>query len=179
MDVDSTPYPAVTPTPLSRDAVAQLIAQERRALASIARREGLSPEDAVDCVQDGLCTYLQLAARGEIPLAPTSVRPYLTGIIRNVARNRRRRHHVARSHEAIDLPSPGPGTDTLVDAHETESRVQACVARLDARQRAVVMLRLLEERDGEDVAAELGLTRGHVDVLLHRAKLSLRVCLRC
>jgi RNA polymerase sigma-70 factor (ECF subfamily) len=40
-----------------------------------------------------------------------------------------------------------------------------------------VMMRLLEERPGEDVAATLGLTRGHVDVLLHRAKASLLVCM--
>jgi len=39
------------------------------------------------------------------------------------------------------------------------------------------MLRLLEERAGEDVAAVLGITRGHVDVLLHRAKASLRECM--
>ena len=36
---------------------------------------------------------------------------------------------------------------------------------------------MLEERPGEDVAAALGLSRGHVDVLLHRAKASLRVCM--
>jgi DNA-directed RNA polymerase specialized sigma24 family protein len=39
------------------------------------------------------------------------------------------------------------------------------------------MMRLLEERHGEDVAAALGLTRGQVDVLLHRAKASLSVCM--
>jgi RNA polymerase sigma-70 factor, ECF subfamily len=60
---------------------------------------------------------------------------------------------------------------------EEHVRVQACVARLCDTQRAVVTLRLLDERGGEDVAAALGLTRGHVDVLLHRAKHALRACL--
>jgi RNA polymerase sigma-70 factor (ECF subfamily) len=41
----------------------------------------------------------------------------------------------------------------------------------------VVTLRLLEERPGEDVAAALGITPGHVAVLLHRAKQALRVCM--
>jgi DNA-directed RNA polymerase specialized sigma24 family protein len=50
-------------------------------------------------------------------------------------------------------------------------------AQLDV-ERAVVMLRLLEERSGEDVAQTLALTRRHVDVLIHRAKASLRVCMR-
>ena len=57
-------------------------------------------------------------------------------------------------------------------------RLRACVAELCSVQRAVVMLRLLEERSGEDVAEVLGITRGHVDVLVHRAKASLRVCMR-
>jgi RNA polymerase sigma-70 factor (ECF subfamily) len=52
------------------------------------------------------------------------------------------------------------------------------VAELCSVQRAVVMLRLLDERSGEDVAEALGITRGHVDVLVHRAKAALRVCMR-
>jgi RNA polymerase sigma-70 factor (ECF subfamily) len=40
-----------------------------------------------------------------------------------------------------------------------------------------VTLRMLEEQPGEDVAAALGITPGHVAVLLHRAKRSLRACM--
>jgi RNA polymerase sigma-70 factor (ECF subfamily) len=36
---------------------------------------------------------------------------------------------------------------------------------------------MLEDRPGEDVARELGLERGHVAVLLHRAKAHLRACM--
>ena len=57
-------------------------------------------------------------------------------------------------------------------------RLQACVAELCTIQQSVVMLRLLDERSGEDVAGILGVTRAHVDVLVHRAKASLRVCMR-
>ena len=56
-------------------------------------------------------------------------------------------------------------------------RLRSCVNRLCKTQRTVVMMRLLEERPGEDVAAALGITRGHVDVLVHRAKASLLVCM--
>ena len=49
--------------------------------------------------------------------------------------------------------------------------------KLCKTHRTVVMMRLLEERGGEDVAAALGITRGHVDVLLHGAKASLRACM--
>lgn len=164
------------------DLLPRLLAQHRRALAAVARREGLPPEEAIDCVQDGLCTLLQLAQRGEIALAESTMTRSLTAIVRNAARNRRRRHRLARPHaplHAIDLPSPDPGSDALCERAEQRDRVEACVAQLSERQRAVVMLRLLEERDGQDVAAELGLTRTHVDVLLHRAKHCLRACLDC
>ncbi len=39
------------------------------------------------------------------------------------------------------------------------------------------MLRLLEEHAGEDVAQALGISRGYVDVLAHRAKASLKTCM--
>ncbi len=72
------------------------------------------------------------------------------------------------------------GEDVLVAlvAHAEECvRLRGCMNRLCKTQRTVVMMRLLEERPGEDVAAALGITRGYVDVLLHRAKASLLVCM--
>jgi RNA polymerase sigma-70 factor (ECF subfamily) len=36
---------------------------------------------------------------------------------------------------------------------------------------------MLEEQSGEDVARALGITAGHVAVLLHRAKAALRACM--
>jgi RNA polymerase sigma-70 factor (ECF subfamily) len=51
------------------------------------------------------------------------------------------------------------------------------VGRLAEAQRAVVTLRMLDELPGEDVARALGLAPGHVAVLLHRAKASLRDCM--
>ena len=67
--------------------------------------------------------------------------------------------------------------ETLVAEAEEHVRLRACVDQLCETQKAVVMLRLLEERPGEDVAASLGISRGYVDVLVHRAKASLRVCM--
>jgi RNA polymerase sigma-70 factor (ECF subfamily) len=51
------------------------------------------------------------------------------------------------------------------------------VGRLAEIQRAVITLRMLDERPGDDVARVLGIQPGHVAVLLHRAKSSLRTCL--
>ncbi len=162
------------------DALDRVVRAERVALVRLARREGLSAEDALDCVHDAFCTFLQMQLGGDLPRDPAEHVPLLAGIVRNAARNKRRRHHLARPHVALDVAEPagdGPSTETLVAYAEDCVRLRGCVNRLCKTQRTVVMMRLLEERPGEDVAAALGLTRGHVDVLLHRAKAALLVCM--
>jgi RNA polymerase sigma-70 factor, ECF subfamily len=158
----------------------ELIREHRGALVRIAQREGLPPEDAVECAQEALSTFLQLLQRGDAPKDTGAWAAYVSAIARNAARNRRRRHHVALPHRGIDGVEPASeaaSAEDLLSAAEEHVRLRACVERLCGTQKSVVMLRLLEERAGEDVAAVLGITRGHVDVLLHRAKASLRECM--
>jgi len=162
------------------DALTRVVREQRAELAGLARREGLRAEDALDCVHDALCTFLELALRNEAPAAAAEHAALLAGIVVNTARNRRRRHHLAKPHRDIDAFEPaddGVSAESLVAHAEECVRLRGCVERLCSTQRTVVMMRLLEERPGEDVAVALGLTRGHVDVLLHRAKASLRVCM--
>jgi RNA polymerase sigma-70 factor (ECF subfamily) len=151
-----------------------LVRAHRASLTATARREGLGPEEALECVQDALCTFLSLARPGhDHPLAVIHV------MVRNAARNARRRHHRLRIHDPVaeELAAPDGDAESLVARAEDVARLRTCVAALRGPQREVVLLRLLEERSGEDVAAELGLARGHVDVLVHRAKLALRECM--
>lgn len=148
---------------------------ERGRLVALARREGLGAEDAVDCVQDAFCTYLRVVLAGEAPREPAA---YLAGIVRNAARNRRRKHDVARPHEPLgDEHAGGPPPEEQIARAEEHVRLHSCVERLCDTQRAVVTLRMLEERDGEDVASALGISRAYVDVLLHRARSSLFTCM--
>ena len=167
------------------DHIAHLARAGRAELAALARAEGVSPEDAVDCVQEGLCTLLTYSRRdrnADDPRAPRAEwGAVLAGMVRNAARNRRRRHHVAKPHaelESLGIPDPDARAtdDALADA-EAHVRLRACVNELCDTQRAVVTLRMLEERPGEDVARALGIQAGHVAVLLHRAKTQLRACM--
>jgi RNA polymerase sigma-70 factor (ECF subfamily) len=160
------------------DALTDLIREHRGMFVRAARREGVSAEDAVECAQEALSTFLQRMQRGDVPPEPSSWPPYVMTIARNVARNRRRRHHVALPHDPVaHVASKDASAEDLMARAEEHVRLRACVERLCGTQRSVVMLRLLEERAGEDVAAVLGITRGHVDVLLHRAKVALRECM--
>ena len=171
-----------SPPPSFTTWVSHLVHQHRRHLVGIARREGLGAEDAFDVVQESFQTFLTLpAARGLVDARDDS-RKLLVVLTRNAARNRRRLHAVARPHrsdpgELAALPADGPSVEDAVAAAEDRVRLCGCVDGLQAVQRAVVTLRMLDERPGEDVARALGLAPGNVAVLLHRAKAHLRACM--
>jgi RNA polymerase sigma-70 factor, ECF subfamily len=158
------------------DRLSELVRQRRSSLAALARAEGLGPEDAVDCVQEGLCSFLH--RRAELPERVDEWEPYLATMVRNAARNRRRRHFVSRPHDPIGTHAADltPVDDLLARAEE-HVRLRNCVEELCEIQKAVVTLRMLEEQPGEDVARALGISPGHVAVLLHRAKQALRACM--
>jgi RNA polymerase sigma-70 factor (ECF subfamily) len=162
------------------EALSAVVRGGREGLARAARREGLGAEDAVECVQDALCTFLTMFERGEVTAPRERWPDLLAGIVRNAARNRRRRHALAKTHAPIeesDRAGESPRADDLVAWAEEHLRLRACVAELCEVQRAIVTLRLLDEHPGEDVARSLGISRGYVDVLTHRAKAALRACM--
>ena len=171
-----------------------LVRRERSALVGVAVREGLTREEALESVQDALVTFLRRArgdagsavaggdagssaAEGDEAREPVAV---LKRMVRNAARNGRRRHHRLKPHLPIEKHDPGSrdeDVERLLSQAETSLQLQSCVRELREVERAVVTLRLLEERSGEDVAQLLGLSRAHVDVLVYRAKATLRVCM--
>jgi RNA polymerase sigma-70 factor (ECF subfamily) len=183
MRAPSTFQPAANESAASDDVLERLsgVARtERGALAAVARHEGLTPEEAIDCVQDALCTLLDLVQSAELA-ANAAPGPVLVTIVRNAARNQRRRHFRARPHAELGEGELADERDVLQEdllsrAEETV-RLRACVAELCEIQRAVVTLRLLEERPGESVAETLGVSANYVAVLLRRAKAALRECM--
>jgi RNA polymerase sigma-70 factor (ECF subfamily) len=162
--------------------VGRLVHDHRARLAAVARGEGLSPEDAFDAVQEAFHGFLTLPRAAGLVDEPDQSRKLLVAMTRNVARNRRRLHAVARPHAAdaavIEaLPDPGASLEETIDAAEEHLRLSGCLRTLAEVQRSVVTLRMLDEVPGEDVARILGITPGHVAVLLHRAKASLLHCM--
>jgi RNA polymerase sigma-70 factor (ECF subfamily) len=163
--------------------VGDLVHRHRLALVVVARREGLAPEDAFDAAQDAFQTFLTLPAARPLIDADDDSRRVLVTLVRNEARNRRRLHAVAKPHDGdgarlAELATDAPSVEDLVAAAEQELRLRGCVQELAEVQRAVVTLRMLDDVAGEDVARQLGLTAGHVAVLLHRAKGQLITCMR-
>jgi RNA polymerase sigma-70 factor (ECF subfamily) len=163
------------------DWVTRLVHEHRARLVRIARREGLDAEDALDCAQEAFCSFLALPqARALVEEAADSAK-LLTVLVRNVARNRRRRHHRARPHVSDELtldrlPDAGPSADEVVAEAQEYALMLGCMATLTQMQHAIVTLRLVDEAPGEDVGRMLGISAGHVAVHLSRAKQRLRSC---
>ena len=162
--------------------ITELVRAHRGQLVAVARHEGLGAEDAFDAAQEAFTAFLILPRARE--LAPSDwARHTLVALVRNVARNARRLHAVARPHVSDEatvdaLADAAPAPDQRLAAVEDRGRLARCVARLAEVQRAVVTLRMLDDLPGEDVARELGIKPGHVAVLLHRAKADLRACMQ-
>jgi RNA polymerase sigma-70 factor (ECF subfamily) len=162
--------------------VGRLVHDHRASLAQVARREGLGPDDAFDAVQEAFHTFLTRPQAATLIDDGDRARRLLVTITRNVARNRRRLHAVARPHardpEAVEaLTAETASVEEALVAAEEHIRLAGCMRTLAEVQRAVVTLRMLDEVPGEDVARSLGLTPGHVAVLLHRAKANLLACM--
>jgi RNA polymerase sigma-70 factor (ECF subfamily) len=159
--------------------VSKLVHEHRARLVKVARKEGVDGEDALDCVQEAFRGFLCLPTARVLVNAPDDSIKLLTVLTRNQARNRRKKHDRARPHSAEPLetiPADAPSAEKVVAQAEAYVAMVGCVATLTEVQRRVVTLRLLDEVAGEDVARLLGLEEGHVAVLLHRAKDTLRRC---
>lgn len=161
--------------------ITELARAHARGLLGVARGEGLTADDGLDAVQEAFETFLRLPqARGLVGEGDDS-RAILAAIVRNAARNMRRRHFRAKAHvelgDAVELADEVPGSDEIVARAERHVRPHGCVNRLAEVQRHVVRLRAFEELSGGDVAEAVGLEPGHIAVMLHRAKQALLRCM--
>ena len=161
--------------------VSDLARLHTRALSGVARAEGLTADEALDAVQEAFHTFLDLPAAKTLVGDEQDSRRLLSTIVRNAARNMRRRafrrlpHHTLA--DAPEIADDVPSVDELLARAEEELRLMGCVSQLDDLQQRIVRLRMLEEVSGGEVARELGLRADHVATLLYRAKKALFRCL--
>ena len=163
------------------DWIAGLAREHAGRLAAVARREGLGAADALDAVQDAFQTLLARADATSLRDRPDDAARLLVAIVRNAARNARKRHHRARPHVDVDtaqLVAREPTPDAALDQAQAAAQLVGCMASLGEIHRSVVTLRVLEELSGDEAARELGLSAGHVAVLLHRARKALERCMQ-
>jgi RNA polymerase sigma-70 factor (ECF subfamily) len=163
--------------------ISTLARTHARSLASGAVREGLTRVEAIDAVQEAFTTLLGLPQARELSLDDDGAARLMAVLVRNAARNMRRRRHRSRLHELLEgeggpeTPTDDPSVDDLLVAAEDHVALLGCVSQLAELQRLVVTMRVLEELSPEEVASTLGLKPNHVGVLLHRAKRAVIECM--
>ena len=74
--------------------------------------------------------------------------------------------------------SPPPGSDDRLQSTEIRRAIRACIEALPELQRHTFYLRQVEELTGSEASKILGESVTHIGVLLHRARVRLRECLR-
>jgi RNA polymerase sigma-70 factor (ECF subfamily) len=158
---------------LQREGVATpdaLLAKYRAFVWRLAYRFLQDAEEARDVTQEVLWRLHRHAGR---LAADTRLPAWLTRVTANAALNAgrqraaRRRHQEAAAREAPAAAAPGP-------AGVVGRGLRQAVASLPRGQRAVVVLRLLEERTFREIADTLGVAEGTVKVQFARALRRLR-----
>jgi RNA polymerase sigma-70 factor (sigma-E family) len=128
-----------------------------------------NPDAAEDLVQASLLKLYRAWSRVDTSGEPDA---YLRQIIVNTSRSwwrARWRHETP----VPDVPDTAAGEDAA-DRHAVGTLVRAALARLPARQRAVLVLRYFEDLPEREVAALLGCSAGAVKTHAHRGLRSLR-----
>ncbi len=161
-----------------REWFARLVQQHRRRLLHYATKRGLDIEDAMDAVQDSFVTFLTLPAARDVPREGPGALKLLTTLLQHGLQNARRKNlkRQLESPEAVDLADAiARNGEAQATRNQELARTGDCILQLNALQQRV-MLANIEERPHEDVASALGISPGHVRVLLHRARAHLRRC---
>jgi RNA polymerase sigma-70 factor (ECF subfamily) len=142
----------------------------------LARRLVSDEDDARDVVQEAyLRAYRSLGTfRGDAQFTTWLYR--ITANCASTHLGRRRRHRHDDLDEGLDVADPEPEHDptAAADGALLRERLEAAIAELPARLRAVVVLRDLYDLNHAEIAEHLGISESAAKVRLHRARRRLR-----
>ena len=151
----------------------QFYRQYHRDVLGWCRRLGYGLVDPEDAAQD---VFLTAPDRVGSFRAESTLGRWLFGLTRRVLANHRRKAQRRRVWEWLAgdrvereaSPSPSPA-QKLLDS-ERQALVHQCLASLTQRQQEVIVLCLIEERSGKEVAELLGIPQATVYTRIHSAR---------
>ena len=150
-----------------------IVTRYRRPLLRYCRRL-LPPERAEDAVQQAFLNAYRAIGAGEAEL---NLRPWLYRIAHNASMSLLRQN--GWTHEELDEQFDGVmQPPQAVEERERVREVMRAVRDLPPRQRDAMVLRELEGRSYEEIAAILDLPLGTVKTYIHRARHELREALQ-
>ena len=153
-------------------AIAALVDQYAAALYRVAYSVLRSPSDAEDAVQEA---FLRVLRHRHSLAEVRDHRVWLIRIVWNVTLARKRRAKTRPETDDVAelarvLPAKGLSQEELAAAAEHHARVLACVERLPAKERDVLLLSAFEELTSVEIASVLGITESSVRSRLFRAR---------
>lgn len=161
----------------AHEAFEELVRRTSADTFTLARRLVSDDDDASDVVQE---TYLRAfrslgSFRGDAQFTTWLYR--ITANCASTHLGRRRRHRHDELDEEVELADTKPEHDPAVaaDAALLRQRLEAAVAELPPRLRAVVVLRDVYDLSHGEIAEQLGISESAAKVRLHRARRRLRV----
>lgn len=130
---------------------------------------------ADDLAQEVLLIAIESLREGRVR-EPHRIASFVLGtsrwLVQAIRNGDRRRNEILTRHEG-EFPRYVAIDDVSLD----RSRLYDCVAGLSARQRAIVVLTFYADRSADEIAAEIGTSRGNVRVIRHRALQQLHECM--
>ncbi len=169
---EATTTPRIRQSPLDR--LGQLFDSQHQRIYRLARRLCRDPEEARDLWQE---TFLRAARRAHaLPESQPAAEAWLVQTTVNLCRDLARRRAVrTRDQHKLEPPAPiGPNPESAAVAR---TAVEAALAQLEPRRRAVVVLSEIEELPTRDVAQLLGIPDGTVRWHLSKGRHQLRALL--
>ena len=152
-------------------AFAGLVRNHQRRAYGVARAIVLCHEDAEDAVQEGFLHAYRALDRFRPEQAFGA---WLHRIVANAALDIARRRKVRDADELPEtVASPRPSLDAA-ESGELRHRLRAAMARLGARQRAVIVLHDVEGFKHAEIGTMLGIPEGTARSDLHHARTRLR-----
>ena len=127
-------------------------------------------DDALDCLQDALTALWK--TRKTLPEVE-NIRAYCLRAVANKAFEMLRRQAGDASGPPATATEEEP-PDAALERAEKAALLKKAIMQLPVNERMIVMMRVMKEMTGEEIAAATGLSHSNVRVLLHRARQRLK-----
>jgi RNA polymerase sigma-70 factor (ECF subfamily) len=132
-----------------------------------------SPSVREDAKQETLLRVVAALRRHGRLATPEALGAFVNSVCNNVLFEIYRKQGAPRecpSEPSLDVAEDRPNAESLLIRAEVRAHVRQVLSSLPSKDRALLHWLFTEERDKDEVCRSLGINRGYLRVLLHRAK---------
>src|SRR5690242_11503399 len=153
------------------DTTNHFLAYFRPRLKSFLRRNGV-PTDSVEDLQQETLMRVLAALQAKGIRHPERLGGFVNAVCRNTLLELRRTagRYVELDDSMHELPDTGLNPDAILLETEAAMLVRRVLSRLSPRSQKLLRSLLIEQKSKAEICEELGVSKGHLRLLLYRAK---------